>query len=75
MWKNPSSKDVFNGFLHITVKVLNRYIKDEDEKMQTGEVWNGCSDFGIARQLEKTSSGLSKKGTYTYMAPPVWRQR
>lgn len=30
-------------------------------------------DFGIARQLEKTSSGLSKKGTYTYMAPEVYK--
>lgn len=30
-------------------------------------------DFGIAKQLEKTSSGLSKKGTYTYMAPEVYK--
>lgn len=30
-------------------------------------------DFGIARQLEKTSSGLSKKGTFTYMAPEVYK--
>jgi serine/threonine protein kinase len=30
-------------------------------------------DFGIARQIERTSSGLSKKGTYTYMAPEVFR--
>ncbi|MCL1916837.1 MAG: protein kinase [Peptococcaceae bacterium] len=30
-------------------------------------------DFGIARKLERTSSGLSKKGTYTYMAPEVFR--
>jgi serine/threonine protein kinase len=30
-------------------------------------------DFGIARQLERTSAGLSKKGTYTYMAPEVFR--
>lgn len=30
-------------------------------------------DFGIARQLEKTSSGLSKKGTYSYMAPEVYK--
>lgn len=30
-------------------------------------------DFGIARQLEKTSSALSKKGTYTYMAPEVYK--
>lgn len=30
-------------------------------------------DFGIARTIEKTSSGLSKKGTYNYMAPEVYR--
>ena len=30
-------------------------------------------DFGIARQIERTSAGLSKKGTYTYMAPEVFR--
>ena len=30
-------------------------------------------DFGIARTVEKTNSGLSKKGTYTYMAPEVYR--
>jgi serine/threonine protein kinase len=30
-------------------------------------------DFGIARTIEKTTSGLSKKGTYTYMAPEVYR--
>jgi len=31
-------------------------------------------DFGIARTVEKTTSGLSKKGTYTYMAPEVYRE-
>ncbi|MCL1916996.1 MAG: serine/threonine protein kinase [Peptococcaceae bacterium] len=30
-------------------------------------------DFGIARQIERTSSGLSKKGTNSYMAPEVFR--
>ncbi len=30
-------------------------------------------DFGIARQLEETMSGLSKKGTYNYMAPEVYK--
>lgn len=30
-------------------------------------------DFGIARQLEKTSTGLSKKGTIPYMAPEVYK--
>jgi serine/threonine-protein kinase len=30
-------------------------------------------DFGIARHIERTMSGLSKKGTFTYMAPEVFR--
>jgi len=30
-------------------------------------------DFGVARQIERTMSGLSKKGTYNYMAPEVFR--
>jgi serine/threonine protein kinase len=30
-------------------------------------------DFGIARQIERTVSGLSKKGTETYMAPEVYK--
>lgn len=30
-------------------------------------------DFGIAKTVEKTSSGMSKKGTYTYMAPEIYR--
>jgi uncharacterized protein YjdB/serine/threonine protein kinase len=30
-------------------------------------------DFGIARQVEKTTSGLSKRGTFTYMAPEVYK--
>ena len=28
-------------------------------------------DFGIARELERTMSGFSKKGTYSYMAPEM----
>lgn len=30
-------------------------------------------DFGIARELEKTSCDLSKKGTKSYMAPEVYK--
>lgn len=30
-------------------------------------------DFGIARSIEKTTLGLSKKGTYSYMAPEVYK--
>ena len=31
------------------------------------------SRFGIARELERTMSGLSKKGTYSYMAPEMYK--
>ena len=30
-------------------------------------------DFGIARAEERTKSGMSRKGTYNYMAPEVYR--
>ncbi|MDO5135780.1 MAG: serine/threonine-protein kinase [Eubacteriales bacterium] len=30
-------------------------------------------DFGIARELEQTMSSMSKKGTYSYMAPEMYR--
>ena len=30
-------------------------------------------DFGIARQLENATSSMSKKGTYSYMAPEVYK--
>jgi serine/threonine-protein kinase len=30
-------------------------------------------DFGIARTVEKTVSNLSRKGTYAYMAPEIYR--
>lgn len=30
-------------------------------------------DFGIARTEERTKSGMSRKGTYSYMAPEVYR--
>ena len=30
-------------------------------------------DFGIARKLEQTIGGLSKKGTYSYMAPEIYK--
>ncbi|MDO4519296.1 MAG: serine/threonine-protein kinase [Eubacteriales bacterium] len=30
-------------------------------------------DFGIARKWERTMSGFSKKGTYSYMAPEMYR--
>lgn len=30
-------------------------------------------DFGIARELDRSMSGLSKKGTFSYMAPEMYK--
>lgn len=51
--------------------IIHRDIKPENiffSEMGTYKL----GDFGIARQLEKTSSGLSRKGTLTYMAPEIY---
>lgn len=53
------------NIVHRDIKPSNIFVSD------TGEYKLG--DFGVARTLEKTSSGLSKKGTYTYMAPEVYK--
>jgi serine/threonine protein kinase len=53
------------NIVHRDIKPENIFVsKLEDFKL---------GDFGIARTVEKTTSGLSKKGTYTYMAPEVYR--
>lgn len=53
--------------------VIHRDIKPENIFVsETGDFKLG--DFGIARTVEKTTGGLSKKGTYTYMAPEVYRE-
>ena len=52
--------------------IIHRDIKPEN--MFVSELGDfKLGDFGIARTVEKTTSGLSKKGTYTYMAPEVYR--
>lgn len=54
-----------HNIIHRDIKPSNIFVSDNgDFKL---------GDFGVARTLEKTSSGLSKKGTYTYMAPEVFR--
>ena len=51
--------------IHRDIKPENIFVSDNgDFKL---------GDFGIARTVEKTVSGLSKKGTYNYMAPEVYR--
>ena len=52
--------------------IIHRDIKPENIFIsENGDFKLG--DFGIARTVEKTTSGLSKKGTYTYMAPEIYR--
>jgi len=53
------------NIVHRDIKPSNIFISD------SGEFKLG--DFGVARTLEKTTSQLSKKGTYTYMAPEVFK--
>lgn len=53
------------NIIHRDIKPENIFISDlGDYKL---------GDFGIARTIEKTTNGLSKKGTYGYMAPEVYK--
>lgn len=53
------------NIVHRDIKPSNIFISESgDYKL---------GDFGVARTLEKTSSGLSKKGTCIYMAPEVFK--
>lgn len=52
--------------------IIHRDVKPEN--IFISEAGNfKLGDFGIARTVEKTTSGLSKKGTYLYMAPEVYK--
>ncbi len=53
--------------IHRDIKLDNIFLS-KDGKYKLG-------DFGVARTIEKTISGLSKKGTYTYMAPEVYKSQ
>ena len=54
-------------------KIIHRDIKpDNIFRSRTGSYKLG--DFGVARTLDKTTGVLSKKGTYNYMAPEVYKE-
>ena len=52
-------------------KIIHRDIKPENIFVSPNGDFK-LGDFGIARKLEKTQSGLSRKGTINYMAPEVY---
>ena len=53
------------NIIHRDIKPQNIFISDNgDYKL---------GDFGIAKTIEKASGGMSKKGTYKYMAPEVFK--
>lgn len=53
-------------------KIIHRDIKPSNIFVSRNGDYK-LGDFGVSRTLEKTVSGLSKKGTYTYMAPEVFK--
>lgn len=53
------------GIIHRDIKPENIFIsRDGNYKL---------GDFGVARVAEKTVSAMSRKGTYSYMAPEVYK--
>ena len=78
--KTVTEEDIINLGLDLSealeycekLKIIHRDIKPENIFVSKfGEYKLG--DFGIARRLENTSSIMSKKGTYLYMPPEVYR--
>ena len=53
------------SIIHRDIKLENIFVSDNgDYKL---------GDFGVARSMEDRAGGLSKKGTYSYMAPEILR--
>ncbi len=54
-----------NNLIHRDIKPDNIFISPHGDFK--------IGDFGIARQVERTSSGLSRRGTLNYMAPEIYK--
>lgn len=52
--------------------IIHRDIKPENIFISPSGDYK-LGDFGIARTIEETANIMSKKGTYTYMAPEIYR--
>ena len=52
--------------------ILHRDVKPENIFVAPGGAFK-LGDFGIAKVVEETRVGLSRKGTYKYMAPEVYK--
>jgi len=52
--------------------IVHRDIKPDNVFVSQDGTYK-LGDFGVAKTVEKTVSGLSKKGTYTYMAPEIYK--
>ena len=53
--------------IHRDIKPANIFVNDKTSR----HVFYKLGDFGVARNLESMTQGLSKKGTPNYMAPEV----
>lgn len=54
--------------------IIHRDIKPENIFISANGDYK-IGDFGVAKTIEKTRMGLSRKGTYLYMAPEIYSSR